>query len=632
MFAARRRMIRARQKHHQGGPAIEVDAAFEHQAVRAIGGERGIGLRRQQARQDHARAGREQAPHRRGQPLERRQENIGEHEIITAARPHARRRHAVRLHHRDPRRHAVVPHVAPGDAHHRRVDVARQNRPAPYLRGCHGQHARAGAEIQGGARRGASALGQRIERQQAAARGAVMAGAEGERGLHFHANGVGRHAGAVVLAVHHEAAGGDRLQALEAGLDPVARAHAGRPHRARRARACNCCDEPAQARHVGPPREVQFHRPAAVRLDEHRDRRIVGKTVLDRGHETPGGCLVGGDPGKVGLVNRLTRHDLFARSRAVVAGALAVLLAASGAVAQNYPARRITLVVPYTAGSGFDSVGRTVAQKFSERFGQPVIVDNRSGASATLGTDMVANAPPDGHMLLLTGTPLTLAPSLSKAARFDPVTDFTPLGNVATSGLALTVTESFPVTTLQEFLADVRANPGKLNYSSPGSGTLQHLGMELFKQQLGLDVVHVPYRGAATAITDLITGQVQFTLLPVHTARPLVASGKLRMLAVAAQKRSPFAPEVPTLAELGYPGIDLELWYGFFAPANFPEPIANLWEGELAAISAMPDVRESFERQGLAPVYWDAVTTAARVKTEVVRWRGVVERAGIKAE
>ena len=333
----------------------------------------------------------------------------------------------------------------------------------------------------------------------------------------------------------------------------------------------------------------------------------------------------------------MNRHGRFARSLvgfAVVAASaiLALLLAASGAAAQTYPARRITLVVPYTAGSGFDSVGRTVAQKFSERFGQPVIVDNRSGASATLGTDMVANAPPDGYTLLLTGTPLTLTPSLSKAARFDPVTDFTPLGNVATSGLALTVTESFPVTTLQEFLADVRANPGKLNYSSPGSGTLQHLGMELFKQQLGLDVVHVPYRGAASAITDLITGQVQFTFLPVHTARPLVASGKLRMLAVAAQKRSPFAPEVPTLAELGYPGIDLELWYGFFAPANLPEPIARLWEGELAAISAMPDVRESFERQGLAPVYWDAVTTAARVKTEVVRWRGVVERAGIKAE
>src|SRR5262245_41032394 len=618
------RMIRVRQKHHQGSPAIEVDAAREHEAVRAIGGERGIGLRRQQSRQDHVRAGREQAPHRRGQPLERRQQNIGEHEIITA----------VRLHDRDPRRHAVVPHVAPGDPHHGRIDVARQHAAAPQLRGRHGQHARAGAEIQGGARRGASAaaLGQRIERQQAAARGAVMAGAESERGLDFHANGVDRHAGAVVLAVHHETAGGDRLQALEAGLDPVARRHAGRPQRARRLLACDFFDQAAQARQVGPPGEMQLHRPAAVGLGDERRRRVLGQRVLDRGHETLGGCLVGGEPGKVGLMNRLARHDLFARSRAVVAAILALLLAASGAAAQNYPARRITLVVPYTAGSGFDSVGRTVAQKFSERFGQPVIVDNRSGASATLGTDMVANAPPDGYTLLLTGTPLTLTPSLSKAARFDPVTDFTPLGNVATSGLALTVTESFPVTSLQEFLAEVRANPGKLNYSSPGSGTLQHLGMELFKQQLGLDVVHVPYRGAASAITDLITGQVQFTFLPVHTARPLVASGKLRMLAVAAQKRSPFAPEVPTLAELGYPGIDLELWYGFFAPANLPEPIARLWEGELAAISAMPDVRESFERQGLAPVYWDAVTTAARVKTEVVRWRGVIERAGIKAE
>ena len=335
----------------------------------------------------------------------------------------------------------------------------------------------------------------------------------------------------------------------------------------------------------------------------------------------------------------MNRHGRFARSLLGAAGGagagaaiLALLLAAPGAAAQAYPTRRITLVVPYTAGSGFDSVGRTIGQKFSERFGQPVIVDNRSGASATLGTEAVANAPPDGYTLLLTGTPLTVAPSLSKAVRYDPVADFTPLGNVATSGLALTVTQSLPVTSLEEFLAAVRANPGKLNYSSPGSGTLQHLGMELFKLQLGLDAVHVPYRGAASALTDLLTGQVQFTFLPVHSARPHVASGKLRMLAVAGPKRSPFAPDIPTLTELGYPSVDFELWYGFFGPANLPAQVAKLWEAELAAISAMQDVREGFERQGLAPVYWDAATTAARVKTEVVRWRDVVERAGIRAE
>jgi tripartite-type tricarboxylate transporter receptor subunit TctC len=300
--------------------------------------------------------------------------------------------------------------------------------------------------------------------------------------------------------------------------------------------------------------------------------------------------------------------------------------------AQPYPSRRITVVVPYTAGSGFDTVARTIGQKFSERHGQPVIVDNRPGASGTLGAEIVANAPPDGYTLLLTGTPLTVSPSINTSIRFDAVTDFTPLGNVAVSGLALTVTSSFPAASFDEFLKVVRANPGKLNYSSPGTGTLQHLGMELFKLQLGLDVVHVPYRGAATALTDLLTGQVQFTFLPVHSARPHVAGGKLRMLAVAGSKRSMFAPEVPTLSELGYPTVEFELWYGFFGPAKLPPEITELWERELAAIVALPDVKDGLERQGLATTFWDAQATGERVKSEVVRWREVVEKAGIKAE
>lgn len=199
--------------------------------------------------------------------------------------------------------------------------------------------------------------------------------------------------------------------------------------------------------------------------------------------------------------------------RVVCLASLSILTACFPAAAQPYPSRRITIVVPYTAGSGFDTVARTVGQKFSERSGQPVVVDNKPGASGNLGAEAVANAPPDGYTLLQTGTPLTLSASLTKAQRFDPVASFTPLGTVATSGLALTVTQSFPAATLEELLREARAYPGKLNYSSPGTGTLQHLGMELFKHELKLDVVHVPYRGAATALTDLLTGQVQFTFL-----------------------------------------------------------------------------------------------------------------------
>jgi len=305
---------------------------------------------------------------------------------------------------------------------------------------------------------------------------------------------------------------------------------------------------------------------------------------------------------------------------------------APGASAETYPARRITLVVPYTAGSGFDNAARTIGQKFSERFGQPVVVDNKPGASGVLGTEFVAAAAPDGYTLLLTGSPLTVSAALSKTMRVNPAVDLTPLGNVASSGLALAVTLSFPATSLDELLAQVRANPGRFNYSSPGTGTLQHLGMELFKLQLKLDVLHVPYRGAATALTDLLTGQVQFTFLPVHTALPHAQSGKLRLLAVAGTGRSMFAPDVPSLGELGYPTIDFELWYGFFGPANLPPPVAQFWEKELAAMVTLPDVRENLERQGLAPIFWDARTTGARVTTDIARWREVVEKAGIRQE
>ena len=238
------------------------------------------------------------------------------------------------------------------------------------------------------------------------------------------------------------------------------------------------------------------------------------------------------------------------------------------ALAQTYPSRRITIVVPYTAGSGFDTVARTVGQKFSERSGQPVVVDNKPGASGNLGAEAVANAPPDGYTLLQTGTPLTLSASLTKAQRFDPVASFTPLGTVATSGLALTVTQSFPAATLEELLREARANPGKLNYSSPGTGTLQHLGMELFKQQLKLDVVHVPYRGAATALTDLAhrPGAVH---VPAGAFR---ASARAERQAAHARGRRHKALDLrarrPSLAELGYPSVDFELWYGFFGPGR----------------------------------------------------------------
>jgi len=321
------------------------------------------------------------------------------------------------------------------------------------------------------------------------------------------------------------------------------------------------------------------------------------------------------------------------RRMLALAALLSPLLLSLLAAAQTYPTRRITLIVPYTPGSGFDIVARTFGQKLAERWGQPVLVDNKPGASGTLGTEAAANAAPDGYTLLVSGTPHTLYPSLVKTLRFDTVASFTPVAVVATGSVALTVNPAvLPVSSVAELIAAVKAQPGKLNYSSPGSGTLQHLGMELFKQQLGLDALHVPYRGASGALTDFLTGQVQFTYLPVNTALPQVQSGKLRMLAVASSKRSPMAPDVPSLSELGYPSLDFDLWFGFLAPANLPSPILRMWEQELAAIGALPDVKDSLQKQGLTAVDLGSDAMSAMIKSETARWHAVAEKAGIKPE
>ena len=321
------------------------------------------------------------------------------------------------------------------------------------------------------------------------------------------------------------------------------------------------------------------------------------------------------------------------RGYILLLGLIPATLLGPTATAQDYPNRRITIVVPYTAGSGFDFAGRLIAQKLSEKWGQAIIVDNKPGASGNLGTESVASAPPDGYTMLVTGAPHTVSASMTRTQRFDPVASFTPVGIVGTSGVVLVTNPGvFPVTSFAEFVAQIKARPRELNYSSPGIGTLQHLGMELLKQRLGLEVVHVPYRGASVALTDLLSGQVQFAYLPTHTALPHVEEGKLRMLAYAGAKRSPFAPDVPSLAELGTPDVEFELWYGVFGPANLPPPIAQVWERELAGFIQHPDVQEIFRKQGMVPGFVDAAGTGARVRAEVSRWREVIDKAGIKAE
>jgi tripartite-type tricarboxylate transporter receptor subunit TctC len=322
-----------------------------------------------------------------------------------------------------------------------------------------------------------------------------------------------------------------------------------------------------------------------------------------------------------------------ARCALILALGTGPAIVAPDAAAQGYPARRITIVVPFSPGTAFDTIARVAGQKLSERWGQPVVVDNKPGASGALGTEMVANAPPDGYTLVTAGAPHTVQPSVIKNLRYDPVASFAPIGVLASNTVVLVVNPAvFPVSSLDELIATVKAKPGQYNYSSPGVGTLQQLGMELFKQQLGLDVLHVPYRGQAQAVTDFIAGQVHMTYIPLNSVLSHVRAGKLRIIAAAGSKRSPIVPEVPTLTELGHPTLDFDLWFGFMAPAGLPNDIRKKWEAELAVISTMPDVQEALARQGLTPTYLDAAATGRLLKSEIARWRQVVEKAGIKPE
>ena len=320
------------------------------------------------------------------------------------------------------------------------------------------------------------------------------------------------------------------------------------------------------------------------------------------------------------------------RTIVAIAAALAALLA-SAAIAQSYPSRPVRIIVPYSPGPGPDMVARTIAPKLAERWGQPVIIENRPGTSGIPGTDAVAKSEPNGYTILINVTAIAMGPALYKNLPYDPVTDLIPIAQVGTASMALVVNPKvLPVSNFQQFVTEVRANPGKFNYGSTGTGTPQHLGPELLRQQLGLNLLHVPYKGTAGMVADLLGGQVHLAYLPVHTALPFAQSGKLRVLAVASKTRSILAPDAPSLVELGYPDADIELWYAFYGPVKMPAEVVQKWNQELPSILALPDVKEFLAKQGIFVLYRDSPATSAYLKSEVARWRSVVEKAGIQPE
>ena len=319
------------------------------------------------------------------------------------------------------------------------------------------------------------------------------------------------------------------------------------------------------------------------------------------------------------------------RGVALVAGWLLAALPAAYAQ-ERYPSRPIRIIVPFTAGTGMDLLARTIGHKLSERLKVPVVVDNRAGASGNIGTEAVSKSPPDGYTLLMTASTIVQNAALSRSVPYDPVRGFSPIGLAAIGNMALVVHPSVAAKTVSEFVALAKAQPGKLNYASPGSGTPHHLAMELFKLNFGIDIAHVPYKGTAGAVTDLLGGQLQAMFLPVHVALPHARAAKVRILAAGGLSRSPVTPDLPSLAEEGVKDIDVDIWYALFGPAGLPRDIVALLNAEVAAILAQADVRDSLQKQGLNPVTGTPEELGKLVESDLERWTKVVRAARISAD
>jgi tripartite-type tricarboxylate transporter receptor subunit TctC len=317
------------------------------------------------------------------------------------------------------------------------------------------------------------------------------------------------------------------------------------------------------------------------------------------------------------------------RMRALAA---ALAFATGAALAQDFPSRTVHLVVPYTPGTGADILARLLGPKLAERWKVAVVTENKAGATGNIGTEFVAKSAPDGHTLLFVATSFGTTPALARSLPFDPVKSFAPVALVATSGLVVVVDPKLPVLSLRDFIELAKREPGKLHYSSPGNGGPQHLAMELLKLETGMNIVHVPYKGASGALADVVGGHVQATIAALQTAHPQVASGKLRAIGVMSAERSPAFPEVPTLREQGLPDLEVETWYAAFAPAGTPAEAVGKVNADLNRVLKDPPIRDLLAKQGMTPAGGPPERLGGLVKSELARWTRVVKAAGIKAD
>jgi len=312
----------------------------------------------------------------------------------------------------------------------------------------------------------------------------------------------------------------------------------------------------------------------------------------------------------------------------------AVLLCLAGlAQAQPYPVKPIHFIVPFPPGGGNDTVARAIAQQLGPDLGQPVVIDNRPGAGGSVGAELAAKSPPDGYTLFLAGVGShAVNPNLHARLAYDPVRDFTPITLVATAPSVLVVNPAVPARTVAEFTAYARANPGKLNYASNGNGSAAQLAAAMYESMANVRMVHVPYKGIAPALTDLLSGEVQLMFGTVVALVPHIQAGKLRALAVTSRQRSALLPEVPSLAESGLPDYEAGSWYGVMAPAGTPREIVERLHGAIARALKQPDVAQRLAAEGAIVIGSTPAEFGAHIKAELARVGNVVRGAGIRIE
>ena len=312
----------------------------------------------------------------------------------------------------------------------------------------------------------------------------------------------------------------------------------------------------------------------------------------------------------------------------VILSALAV-----SAVADDYPNKAIRLIMPYPVGGSIDIAGRMVAQRLADNLGQAVVVDNRTGAGGIVGTETGARAAPDGYTVLMGGTgTLALSPSLQKNLPYDPNKDFTPVTLLVTIPYVVVVQPSFKAANIRELIALAKAKPNEINYGSGGSGSAPHLAAELFKTMADVRITHVPYKGSTPAITDTMSGQVQLTFTGIPSVMTQMKAGRLRPIGVTSLKRTAALPEVPTIAESGVPGYEVNPWFGVLLPARTPQPLVSRLNAEILKVLQLPATRERFAAEGFEAVGNTPAQFAAYIKAEQIKWGKVIKDAGIKAD